>query len=229
MTVSPAMNATEEQKIAPSDKELNFRKQEEMFNRKLEHERLARQQAEERLAQLEKTVTERTRHSSQDDDDDVSDEPYVDHKRLKKALGKAVQQTVSETDSKIQQEVRKAIAEERKSQWMKQNSDFFEVMDHAQAFADRDPELAETILAMPEGFERQKLVYKSIKALGLHKKEEPKPTMQQQIDANRRHMYYNPSGMTSPPFENKGDFSDAGKENAYKKMKQSQKRIGVFN
>lgn len=226
MTVNPVSPAAEEQK-QPSDKELNFRKQEEMFNRKLEQERLARQQAEERLAHLEKAVKRESPHD--DDDDEPADEPYVDHKRLKKALGKAVQKTVTETDSRIQQAVQTALAEERKNQWMKQNPDFYEVMNHAQAFADRDPELAETILSMPEGFERQKLVYKNIKALGIHKKEEPKPSMQEQIDSNRRHLYYNPSGMTSPPFEQKGDFSEAGKKASYSKMQELKKRIGVFS
>jgi hypothetical protein len=226
MTVNPAI-ATEEQKPAPSDKELNFRKQEEMFNRKLEQERLARQQAEERLSQLERMVQGKVK--SEEEDEELTDEPYVDHKRLQKAQARMEKKIVGETDSRIQQEVRKAIAEERKAQWMKQNTDFFEVMDHAQAFADRDPELAETILAMPEGFERQKLVYKSIKALGLHKKEEPKPSMQQQIDSNRRNMFYSPSGMSPPAFEQKGDFSEQGQKNAFSKMKQAQKRIGIFN
>ncbi len=226
MTVNPA-TTTEEQKPAPSDKELNFRKQEEMFNRKLEQERLARQQAEERLSQLERVV--QSKGKPDEDDDEPSDEPYVDHRRLQKAQARMEKKIVGETDTRIQQAVQTALAEERKNQWMKQNPDFFEVMNHAQAFADRDPELAETILAMPEGFERQKLVYKNIKALGLHKKEEPRPTMQQQVDANRRHMYYAPSGMSPPAFEQKGDFSEQGQKNAYSKMKQSQKRIGIFN
>jgi len=227
MTVNPTPNATEAPQ--PSDKELNFRKQEEMFNRKLEQERLARQQAEQRLAQLENASKERSKAPTDDDDDDYGDEPYVDHKRLKKALGKAVQKTVNETDTKIQQAVHAALQEERRKQWLNQNSDFEEVMGYAQEFYEKDKDLGDTILKMPDEFERQKLAYKSIKLMGLHRKEEPKPTMQQQIDGNRRQMYYTPSGMTSPPFENKGDFSEQGKEAAFKKMKQAQKRIGVFN
>jgi hypothetical protein len=224
MTVSPISNATEAPQ--PSDKELNFRK----LEGKLEQERAARQQAEERLSQLEKMAQERSRSSSNDDDDDdYGDEPYVDHKRLKKALGKAVQKTASETDTKIQQAVHAALQEERRKQWLNQNSDFEEVMGHAQEFYEKDKDLGDTILKMPDEFERQKLAYKSIKLMGLHKKEEPKQTMQQQIDGNRRNMYYAPSGMTAPPFENRGDFSPQGKEAAFKKMKEAQKRIGVFN
>ena len=167
--------------------------------------------------------------SNEDDDDDYGDEPYVDHKRLKKALGKAVQKTSAETDNKIQQAVDAALQEERKKQWLQQNPDFEQIMGHAQEFYEKDKELGDSILKMPDEFERQKLAYKSIKLMGLHKKEDPKPTMQQQIDANRRNLYYSPSGASAPPFENRGDFSPAGKEAAFKKMKEAQKRIGVFN
>ena len=110
---------------------------------------------------------------------------------------------------------------------MKQNPDFYDVMQHAQAFADKDPELAETILSMPEGFERQKLVYKNIKALGMHKKEEPKATIQDKIEANRRSPYYQPSGMASPGYSSGGDYSEAGKKNAFDKMQELKKRLRI--
>ena len=209
---------------APSDKEINFRKQEEMFNRKLDQEKNARLQAEERLARLEKLAKQ---PSVAADEDDISDEPYVDHRRLKKEIGRAVQQTVNETDSRIQQAVQGALAQERQNQWLKNNPDFYEVMNHAQAFADRDPELAETILSMPEGFDRQKLVYKNIKALGIHKKEEPKSNIQDKIEQNKRSPYYQPSGVGTAPYAGASDFSRSGQENAYNKMKELQKRLGV--
>jgi actin-related protein len=211
----------------PSDKELNFRKQEEMFTRKLDQEKQARQQAEERLSQLERLV--QSKGKSDDDDDEPSDEPYVDHRRLRKAQDRMEKKIVGETDNRINQAVQAALAEERRNQWMKNNPDFFEVMNHAQAFAEKDPELAETILSMPEGFERQKLVYKNIKALGMHKKDEPKPTVQDQIDKNRRTPFYHPSGVGTAPYNNAGDFSAKGQENAYNKMKELQKRLGAFS
>ncbi len=226
MTINPAVQT--EVASAPSDKELNFRKQEEMFNRKLEQERLARQQLEDQLQQLKRVSDQKT--SSNDDDDDFpSDEPYVDHRRLQKAQSKMEKKIVSETDQRIQAAVQAALADERKNQWLRANPDFPEIMNHAQTLADTDPELAETILSMPEGFERQKLVYKTIKAAGLHKPKEVKPSMQDQINQNRRNMFYAPSGMSNPPFENKGDFSNEGQKNAYQKMKEAQKRVGVFN
>jgi hypothetical protein len=206
----------------PSDKELNFRKQEEMFKRQLEQERQARQQAEARAQQLEEA---QKRSSVPQDDDDYGDEPYVDHKRLKRELGKVVQKTTSDTDQRIQNAVQSALAQERQNMWMKQNPDFFDVMQHAQAFADKDPELAETILAMPEGFERQKLVYKNIKALGLHKKPEPEQTIQAKVDANRRAPYYMPTGVGTAPYSSQGDFSDTGQKTAYAKMQELKNRL----
>lgn len=221
MTLNPIDTQAQ---VAPpqSDKELNFRKQEEMFKRQLEQERSARQQAEQRAQQLEES---QKRSNTSSDDDEYSDEPYVDHKRLKRELGKAVQKTVSDTDQRIQNAVQSALAQERQNMWLKQNSDFYEVMNHAQAFADKDPELAETILAMPEGFERQKLVYKNIKALGIHKKQEDPETIQSRIDANKRSPYYMPTGVGTAPYASQGDFSEVGQKSSYSKMQELKKRL----
>lgn len=205
-----------------SDKELNFRKQEESFKRQLEQERQARTAAEARARELEE-ASKRGQHVS--DDDDYSDEPYVDHKRLKRELGKVVQKTATDTDARIQNAVQSALAQERQNMWLKQNPDFYEVMNHAQTFADKDPELAESILAMPEGFERQKLVYKNIKALGIHKKPEPEQTIQSKVDANRRTPFYQPTGVGTAPYSSQGDFSETGMKAAHDKMQELKKRL----
>jgi len=219
MSVNPTENqenAQVEQK--QSDKEYNFAQ----IRKQLEQERAARQQAEtDKLALMEQI----NRNKSTADDDDTDDEPYVDKKRLKRELGKVVKQTIDETDNRIQTAVQKALSEERRNQWMKNNPDFYDVMNHAQKFADKDPELAETILEMPDTFERQKLVYKNIKALGLHQKEQPKSTVQETIDKNRRTPYYQPSGVASAPYASTGDFSPAGQKNAYEKMKELKGRL----
>lgn len=212
MTENNNIQATTEQPEAAStnDSESNFRKQQRMYEKMLEKER------EEKL-HLQKQLEER---SKQTDDDDDDDEPYVDRKKLEKKLNTFGQKTKQETESIVQQEVRKALEQERQQNWLKNNPDFYDVMQHAQKFADRDPELAETILSMPEGFERQKLVYKNIKALGIHKKDEPKPSIQDTIEKNRRSPYYQPSGVASPPYAAAGDFSPTGQKSAYDKMQQ---------
>ena len=123
--------------------------------------------------------------------------------------------------------MQKALYEERKNQWLRQNGDFYDVMQHAQKLYDKDPELAETILEMPEGFERQKLVYKNIKALGLHEAPRPQPSIQETIDRNRRSPYYQPSGVSSAPYANAGDFSPSGQKNAYEKMQELKNRLRI--
>jgi len=224
MSVSPQDNQTQATQ-APSDKELNFRKQEEMFKRQLEQERQARIAAEEKVSQY---AQERLKgQNAVDDEDDGDDEPYIDKKRLRRELGKVVKQTTTETDNKIQSAVQNALSAERQTQWLKNNPDFYDVMNHAQAFADRDPELAETILAMPEGFERQKLVYKNIKALGMHKKEEAAPSIQDKIESNRRSPFYQPTGVATAPYAGGGDFSASGQQNAYKKMMELKNRLRI--
>lgn len=202
-----------------NDAEYNFAQ----LRKKLEQEQQARIQAEERAAKLEQLAQRGA--ASQDDDDDDDGEPYIDRKRLKKEFGKVVPKLKEEARLDVRQEVQKAIQQERQQAWMRGNPDFYEVMNHAQKLADKDPELAETILEMPEGFERNKLVYKNIKALGLHKKEEPKPTIQETIDRNRKSPYYQPSGVGSAPYASASDFSPTGQKSAYDKMKELQARL----
>jgi len=220
MSVNPAQTPEQsappaEQK--PSDKEYNFAQ----LRKQVEQERAARLQAEEKANQL------MAQHAQKQnaDDDDHDDEPYIDKRRLKKELVKVVQQTTNDTDNKINSAVQKALAEERRNTWMKNNSDFYEVMNHAQKFAEKDPELAETILEMPDTFERQKLVYKNIKALGLHKKEEPKSTIQETVNKNQRSPFYQPSGIGTAPYASQSDFSASGQKNSYDKMQELKNRL----
>ena len=224
-TPSQTNQEVQQQEVKQDTKEYNFAQ----IRKQLENERSARVQAEEKAAQL---MAEMQRmQSGKEDDDEVDDEPYVDKRRLKKELGKVVKQTIDETDNRIQNAVQSALVNERKNMWLKSNPDFYEVMQHAQTFADRDPELAETILEMPEGFERQKLVYKSIKAMGIHKPPEVKSGVQDKIEQNRRSPYYQPSGMASPGYgiSNGGkDYSEADGKNAYAKMQDLKKRLRIW-
>jgi len=203
----------------PNDKELNFRALEQKYQRELEKERSARLEAEKLAQEASK------RQVSHDDDDDS--EPYVDRKRLSRTLEKNNQQIKQETQSEIQRAVQTALQEEKKSNWLKRNEDFYDVLQHAEKLAQTDPELAETILEMPEGFERQKLVYKNIKALGLHQPKKTEPSIQERVDANRRSPYYQPSGVGSSPYAQVGDFSQSGQKNAYDKMQELKSRLRI--
>ncbi len=216
MTVPTQDNTVQDTKQA--EKELNFRALESKYQKQLDAERQARIEAEKRAEQAMK------KHEPEDEDDD---EPYVDKKKLTKTLAKFGQQTEQNTQSAIDKAVGKALTQERQQNWMKSNPDFYDVMQHADKLAQLDPELAETILEMPEGFERQKLVYKNIKTLGLHKPAAKESTIQDKVDANRRSPYYQPTGVGSAPYTQVGDFSDNGKKQAYDKMQALKKQLRI--
>lgn len=216
---------TETQQPVPSantDKEFNFRRQEQMFKGQLEAERQEKMRIQAELDEMKSRISSR----SVDDEDDDS-EPYVDKKKLKKTLNQFGEQTKQNTASIVQQEVQKALNEERRQNWLRNNPDFNEIMSHAQKFAEADPELAETILQMPETFERQKLVYKNIKALGIHKPIEKAPSIQETIDRNKRSPYYQPSGIGTSPYSSQGDFSVSGQKNAYEKLLELKKNLRI--
>lgn len=212
MTLENSVNQNIENK--PSDKELNFRALERRT-----------QEAERRAQEAERALQERSQISHQDDDDDS--EPYVDHKKLNKKLAKHGEQTRQQTSAQINEAVHHALKEERKANWLKSNPDFYDTLKYAEKFAEADPELAETILEMPEGFERQKLVYKNIKALGLHKPPPKEMSIQEKIEANRRGPYYQPTGAGAAPYQSSGDFSAQGQKEAYNKMQELKNRLRI--
>lgn len=223
---APQDQSNEPVKAPQSDKDYNWAQ----MRQQLDKERQEKAALQQELNKAQKIAQQKIQTPS-DDEDDRYDEPYVDEKRLEKKLAKFGQRTQQETDERINSAVQRALSEERKQMWLKSNPDFYKVMEHAQAFADKDPELAETILEMPEGFERQKLVYRNIKAMGLHEPPKPKSDIQETIDKNRRSPYYQPNGVSSPGYGivNGGkDYNAAEGKNAYSKMKELQKRIGPF-
>jgi hypothetical protein len=196
-----------------SDKELNFRLQAASYEKKLAEKENALKEYERRLEELSRTQN--------DKEDDY--EPYVDEKKLNKKLTQFGQQTQQQT----QQEIRKMLKEERDQMWVQSHSDFDEIMkgENLQKFANKDPELAKTILEMPDTFERKKLVYNNIKALGLHKPEEPKENIQDLINNNPRKLYYQPSNVGQGPYNSSGDFSQKGQKEAYEKMQELKSRL----
>jgi hypothetical protein len=209
---------TETQETKPSDKELNFRALEARYQKQLDQERQARLEIERQYQEIsaKKTITE--------EDDDTSD-PYVDHKRLDKKLSSFEKKMEAKIDQKAEEKARNMMQKDRQESWLRQNPDFYDILQHADKFAEKDPELAETILQMPEGFERQKLVYRSIKTLGLHQPEVKQSSVQDKIDSNRKSPYYQPSGVGTAPYSTGGDFSQSGQKNAYAKMKELQSRL----
>lgn len=214
-----SQNVSTTQETKPNDKEYNFRQLEAKYQRQLEQERAARLEAE-RIAQ-----EAQSRKQISDDDDDS--EPYVDTKRLNRKLSDFEKNIEKKIDQKAEEKARLMLDQSKKDSWLRNNPDFYEVLQHAEKFAQQDPELAEAILEMPDTFERQKLVYKNIKALGVHKPKPVELSIQQKVDANRRSPYYQPSGVGAAPYAGAGDFSPSGQKNAYEQMQKLKAQLRI--
>jgi hypothetical protein len=211
----------------PTDKELNFRQLEAKYEKeRVEYQRALNQERSARM-EAERIAQESSSKKYQQEDDEDSSEPYVDHKRLARQFSNFEKKIEEKIDKKAEEKARMMMDQNKKDSWLRQNPDFYEVLQHAEKFAQKDPELAESILEMPEGFERQKLVYKNIKAFGLHKPAVAQPTIQEKVDANKRSPYYQPSTVGTAPYASAGDYSPGGQKNAYDKMKELQARLRI--
>jgi hypothetical protein len=202
----------------PTKQELNFRALESKFEKQLAQERSAREEAEKALHQ---------RNANQYNDDEDSDEPYVDHKRLDKKLAKFGQSTQSDIQRAMEAAKQAAKEELKQEMWLETNNDFQDVMKHAEKLYQKNPKLAETMLKMPEGFDRTKMVYETIKELGLDKPERKEPSIQDKIDANRRSPYYQQSGVSTSPYSSTADFSADGQKQGYEKMQELKKNMRI--
>lgn len=202
--------------IQNNDKELNFRRQEAMYQQKLEQERQEKQQLQRQLEE------ERQRKVSEQEEEEP--EPYVDHKKLKKTLSNFGQNTQSEIKKGMTSAKEEAKEEMRQEIWLEQNQDFEEVLkNHANKLATKP--IAKTILSMPDTFERKQLVFQMIKELGLDKPPEQKPSIQDKIDSNLRSPFYQPTNIGTAPYSSQGDFSPKGQKEAYEKMQELKNRL----
>lgn len=214
------VQTSQQQEVKPSDKELNFRALEAKYQKQLELERAARLDAER---QAQEVMSKRNQKEEEDDESD----PYVDHKKLEKKFNHFERKLEEKIEKKAEEKARFLLDKEKRDNWIKNNPDFYEVLQHADKFAQKDPDLAESILEMPDTFERQKLVYKNIKALGINKPEPKQQTIQEKIDANKRSPYYQPSGVGTAPFASAGDFSPQGQKQAYAKLQELKSRLRI--
>jgi len=227
MTVNAQENQAQSQEAqkTTNDKEHNFAQ----IRKQLEQERQGRLQAEARAQEAERLVADKAKVRESSDEDDASDEPYIDEKRLNKKLTKFEKQLEEKIDKKAEEKALSLLNQQNRQNFLKQNPDFNEIMspEVLQKFVEKHPDVAEDLMQMPDTFERQRLVYRNIKALGVHKKEEPKENIQSKIDQNRRSPYYQPSGIGTAPYQSAGDFSPSGQKNAYSKMQELKSKLRI--
>jgi len=217
-TSESQVQAAQSTPAGESAKELNFRRQEAMYQRMLDEK-------ENRIRELQEAHKARQVPVVQEEEEDDS-EPYVDHKKLKKQLSKFDQSNKSEIQKAMEQAKMAAKDELRQEMWLENNPDFYQTMELAEKFAEKAPKLAENILKMPNTFERQKLVYQTIKELGIDKPEGKQPSIQDKSNANQRGPYYQPGGVGTAPYASgTSDFSPSGQKQAYDRMMDLKKRL----
>lgn len=208
----------ETQPVEPkvSDKELNFRKQEQYFQNILKEKQALLEQKEQELARLQQA-----REPEEEEDSDA----YIDKRKLDKNLSKFGEKQRKEIQTDIQKAITEAVESDRQERWLKQNPDFYDVINkHAEDFAAQDQEFADTILKMPKGFEREKLVYKSIKAMGIDRPKASPASIQDEINRKQHGAYYRPTSASTAPYSAPGDFSLDGQKAAFDKIQKLLKR-----
>jgi len=220
MTENQVANQQQVPETKTNDKELNFRAMEAKHRREIENERQARIELEKRLQDIE------SRKPVEEDDD--QDEPYVGNKKLDKKFSSFEKRMEEKIDKKADEKARQMLERKEESDWTETHNDFEKVMseDNLIKLVNKAPKLAESIKRMPDGFEKQKLVYNTIKSMEIDKPELKQSSIQDKIDANRRSPYYQPSGVGAAPYNGgSGDFSAQGKKQAYDKMQELKNRL----
>lgn len=209
------------QENKPSDKEINFRKIEEKHRREL-----AEMQA--RLEETERKASEALARR-QVEEEETDDEPYVGHKKLEKKFNSFEKKLEEKIDRKAEEKARMLIESREDEDWLNKNTDFDEVLreENLVKLLNKAPALAQSIKRMPDGKEKQKLVYNTIKSMGLDKPEKKESSIQEKIDANRRSPYYQPSGVGAAPYAGAGDFSPAGQKAAHAKMQELKNKLRI--
>lgn len=226
MTTEPKVVEEQQDNQKNNDKEYNFAQLRKQF----EQSEKEKQAAIQKAILLEKQIEEQNKkYSYKEDDEEDDSEPYVDHKKLGRKLSKLEEKIASKIDQKAEEKARYILEQQRQSDFLRQNPDFQEILQHdtLEKFANKYPEIAEQMLEMPDTFARQKLLYQNIKALRVHEKDQPKESIQDTIDKNRKNPYYMPSSIGTAPYANGGDFSPAGQKNAYDKIQELKKRLRI--
>lgn len=209
--------ATEQQK--QTDKEFNFEK----LRKQLEQERAEKIKMQERLEALEKA-----QKPIKVEDDDDSDEPYIDQKTFSKKMSKFEASLEDKIDKRAEEKARFIVEHEKQQEYVRKNADFNQVLtsENIQKFANEHPQIAERMLRMPDTFDRQALLYEQIKVLQTAKKAaDEKSAIQQKIEQNRKTPFYQPSGVAASPYAAAGDFSPSGQKASYEKLQELKSRL----
>lgn len=224
----PEEKAQVEQRV--SDKEHNFRRLEAAR----EAEREARIRAEMELQMLRGEMQEiksMLRPREKDPLDDVED--YVDPARLKAKLElerAAFERKAKDIAKSTYDELKREDQEKEKKDFMtrlkREYPDYDAIMnENTLASLEKiDPLFVDTVLAIPDDYERRKKTYAKIKSLP---KQEPKASIKERVEENQKNPYYIPAGSGASGGLPSIEFdvsSKTARESAYAKLKAAQRR-----
>ncbi|MDE1970969.1 MAG: hypothetical protein KGI50_05335 [Patescibacteria group bacterium] len=207
MTV-PAQEVSDNKPTVQQENFAAIRRKMEETDRRYSEEKQKRMELEKQMEDIRK------RFYGNDDDD--SDE-FVEKKYIRNEFSR-----VEKDINNIKQETKRLEEERMKREqdlWMHSHPDFEEVLKSANDFEKDNQEVANSLLNIPEGFERYKSAYNMIKLYKEAKNKPAAPTMQDHINNNRRPMYYAPSGMATPPSQQfKGSYTKEEMKSAHEAM-----------
>lgn len=214
-----------------SDKEFNFRRLEAEREKEREARIKAELEAQMRQKELEeiKEYLKPKEKDPFDDSDDVIDPELRSRIEAKLAKERSTferkaEEIAKSTYERIQREKEEA---EKKNYLQKLRGEFKDYDDvvseqNLAVMFEKDPVFAEAALKIPDDYDRRKLVYARIKALG---PQEEAPSVKDKVLENQKNPYHVPSG--SAPTSNAVDYdlnTRESREAAYKRLKQAQRR-----
>lgn len=175
-----------------------------------------------------KASQQRIPEKQEEVDESPAEDIYEEVKRLNRKIAVS-EKRILESEKRATETAKKLIDEERKAlaryKLKTDYPDFDKIVtpEIADKLVQQNPRLAEMLARIPEE-ERLPMIYETIQMAGLHKSQEStKPSAQEQINKNLRNTFYTPAtaGHGNAPM---GDFSEAGKKNAYAQMRELLRR-----
>lgn len=210
-----------------SDKELNFRKLEAA--REAEKEARIRAEME---AQYLKREMDAIRASMQpkevDPLDDLSEDDYQEPAKLSSKIKEKLNKERQHFRREAEEIANKVIEERDKKDYfrrLKQDyHDFDQVVNETNLaqLAESSPELTESLMKIPDEYEKRRLAYSAIKRMG--KKEEPKASIKEKVQENSHNTYYTPQSAGVPTAADYDLKSPQARQAAYEKLKLAQRR-----
>jgi hypothetical protein len=212
----------------PNDSEINFanlRKKAEKLEKEAQFEREQRIRLESTLEMMRSQPAPQKKEPVEEEEEDDG-EPYVVKKALDRKLTQHTNRLMKEIERKAEEKAMQLFEKQKQQNYLNEHRDFNEVLnpENLQYLVDNHPEVANSILEMPEGFARQKLAYQTLKAF--KQKEEKRASIQETINNNHKSLYYQPSQYGNPPSATTMDFTPQGRKQAYDAMKKMMAGMG---